>query len=95
MLTIKIKSMEEKTIIEQVRALLEGENEHKQSRIIEIETAEHKRRGLLRGYIPEENVIIFSWIPKLDPRLKRIELTDLEIITVLCTYKPEQILSIN
>lgn len=56
----KTKSMKEESIIKQVCILIEGEKAHKQSRIVEIETTEHRRRGLLRGYIPEEGVIVFS-----------------------------------
>ena len=41
-------------VVEKVKLLMEGEKAHRQSRIVEIETAEGKRRGLLRGYIPED-----------------------------------------
>lgn len=84
----------EKTIIEKVQKLMEGEKTHRQSRIVEIETATHKRRGLLRG-VQSDGTIVFSWIPELDPKAKKIEFTDMEIITILCEYRPEQILSIN
>lgn len=83
----------EERIIEQVRSLMDGQKAHNQTKIVEIETAEHKRRGLLRGY--QDGVIVFSWIPELDPKVKRIEFTDMEVITVICEYKPEEILSIN
>lgn len=81
-------------LIKKVESLMEGNKYGKQTRIVEIETAEHKRRGLLRG-VCADGVIIFHWIPELDPKVKRIELTDMELITVLCEYRPEQILSIN
>lgn len=82
-------------VVEKVKLLMEGEKAHRQSRIVEIETAEGKRRGLLRGYIPEDDVILFSWIPELDPGKKRIGYMDMEMVTVLCEYKPSEILSIN
>ena len=82
-------------VVEKVKLLMEGEKAHRQSRIVEIESAKGKRRGLLRGYIPEDDVILFSWIPELDPGKKRIGYLDMEIVTVLCEYKPSEILSIN
>ena len=69
------------------------EKRHRQSRIVEIETATHKRRGLLRGV--SDGIIVFSWILELDPKIKRMEFTDMEVITVLCEYRPEEVLSIN
>ena len=82
-------------VVEKVKFLMEGEKAHRQSRIVEIETAEGKRRGLLRGYIPEDDVILFSWILELDPGKKRIGYIDMEMVTILCEYKPSEILSIN
>ena len=87
--------MEQNPIIEKVQSLMDGEKSHRQSRIVEIETAEGKRRGLLRGYIPEDDVILFSWILELDPGKKRIGYIDMEMVTVLYEYKPSEILSIN
>jgi hypothetical protein len=87
--------MEQNPIIEKVQSLMDGEKSHRQSRIVEIETAEGKRRGLLRGYIPEDDVILFSWILELDPGKKRIGYIDMEMVTILCEYKPSEILSIN
>ena len=87
--------MEQNPIIEKVQSLMDGEKSHRQSRIVEIETAEGKRMGLLRGYIPEDDVILFSWIPELDPGKKRIGYIDMEMVTILCEYKPSEILSIN
>ena len=87
--------MEQNPIIEKVQSLMDGEKSHRQSRIVEIETAEGKRMGLLRGYIPEDDVILFSWILELDPGKKRIGYIDMEMVTVLYEYKPSEILSIN
>ena len=84
----------EEGIINRVKTLMESRKASRQTRIVEIETATHKRRGLLRG-VQSDGTIVFSWIPELDPKAKRIEFTDMEIITILCEYGPEQILSIN
>lgn len=84
----------EEGIINRVKTLMESRKASRQTRIVEIETATHKRRGLLRG-VQSDGIILFSWIPGIDPKIKRIELTDFEPITVLCEYRLEEILSIN
>lgn len=81
------------SIIKQVASLMEKEKESKLSRIVEIETEEHKRRGILRGIT--RGKIKFSWIPELDPKKKRIDFTDMDIITILCEYNPNEIISIK
>lgn len=81
------------TIIKQVSLLMEREKESKQSRIVQIETAEHKRRGIIRGVNNE--TIQFSWIPELDPKKRRIDFSEMDIITILCEYNPSEIISIK
>lgn len=82
-----------KTIIKQVSLLLEREKESKQSRIVQIETAYNKRRGIIRGI--NNGSIQFSWIPDLDPKKKRIDFSEMDIITILCEYNPNEIISIK
>jgi hypothetical protein len=67
---------------------------HNLSRIVEIKTKEHIRRGLLRG-VQRDGKLVFSWIPELADGVKRIENLDMDVVTVLCNYEPHQIISIK
>ena len=80
-------------IIKQVSLLMDKEKESKRSRIVQIETADHKRRGIIRGI--NNGSIQFSWIPDLDPKKKRIDFSEMDIITILCEYIPSEIISIK
>ena len=80
-------------IIKQVSLLMDKEKESKRSRIVQIETADHKRRGIIRGV--NNGSIQFSWIPDLDPKKKRIDFSEMDIITILCEYNPNEIISIK
>lgn len=81
------------TILKQVSLLMDKEKESKRSRIVQIETADHKRRGIIRGI--NNGSIQFSWIPDLDPKKKRIDFSEMDIITILCEYIPSEIISIK
>lgn len=78
----------------QVDELMNGCKAHKQTRIVEVETKEHTRRGLLRG-VQTDGVLVFSWIPDLAKGVKSIEHLSMDVIMVLCEYEPKQILSIK
>ena len=56
-------------IIKQVSLLMDKEKESKRSRIVQIETADHRRRGIIRSVNNES--ILFSWIPQLDPKKEK------------------------
>lgn len=81
------------SIIKQVTSLMEREKNSGLSRIVEIETVEHKRRGIIRSI--NNGKIQFSWIPELDPKKKRIDFSAMDIITILCEYNPSEIISIK
>lgn len=57
--------MERNPIIEKVQALMDGEKSHRQSRIVEIETAEGKRRGFFVGTFPKTMLSCFHGFPNL------------------------------
>lgn len=86
--------MEVSELKQKVADLMEGRKAHEQSRIVEIETKEHTRRGLLRG-IQTDGVLVFSWIPELAKDVKSIELLSMDIVTVQCEYEAEEVLSIK
>lgn len=78
----------------QVDELMSGRKAHKQTQIVEVETEEHTRRGLLRGIQPD-GTLVFSWIPELAKDVKSIEHLSMDVIKVLCEYESKQILSIK
>lgn len=78
----------------QVDELMEGCKAYEQTRIVEIETDEHARRGLLRAIQPD-GILVFNWIPELAKGVKSIEHLSMDVITVLCEYEPNKILSIK
>lgn len=78
----------------QVDELMNGCKAHKQTQIVEVETKGHTRRGLLRGIQPD-GTLVFSWIPELAEDVKSIENLSMDVITVLCNYEPDQVVSIN
>ncbi|MDO5665583.1 MAG: hypothetical protein Q4G63_10055 [Bacteroidia bacterium] len=82
-------------ITEKVSELMQGKKAHRQTQIVEIQTEEHTRRGLLRGYFSEDDVIVFSWIPELAKDVKNIDHVNFDLITVLCEYRPEEVISIK
>ncbi len=86
-------NMTEEQLQKQVDELMNGRKGHQQARIVEIETEEHTRRGLLRGV--QDGVLFFSWIPNLAKGVKSIEHLSMDVIKVLCEYEPKQILSIK
>lgn len=86
--------MAEEELRKQVSRLMGGKKAYRQTEIVKIKTKEHTRRGLLRGVQPD-GVLVFSWIPELAENVKSIENLSMDVITVICSYKPEQVLSIK